>query len=79
MNRKDVVSFKRHAPLFTLLSALRTVFTLQGVFDPIYRIEVFVATISWFLRAVFVGSSIYFWMSERESVFMVQSDETGGD
>ncbi len=79
------VTFKRHAHLFTLLSVLWTAFTLLGVFlfrqdrDPDYKIEVLIAIIIWVLHAVFVGLSIYFWMTEQQSVLMVQSDEDGGD
>ena len=80
-NAPKTVTFKRHAHLFTLLSAVWTVFTLLGVYlfrqnrDPDYKIEVLAAVIIWILHALLIGLSIYFWMTERESVLMVESDE----
>jgi hypothetical protein len=67
-----------------LISFCWSVFTLLGVFlfkqvrDPDYKIERLIAEGIWILHAVFVGLSIRFWITERESVLMVENDEEEG-
>ena len=76
------VTFKRHAHLFTLISVVWTAFTLLAAFlfkqdrDPD---NLLIAVGIWVLHATFIGLSIYFWITERESVLMVQTDKDGGN
>ncbi len=77
------VTFKRHGHLFTLISAVWTVFTVLAVTifrdnrDRDYRVYLIAIGI-WILHAVCVGLSVYFWRTERESVLMVQDDGDRG-
>lgn len=74
------VTFKRHAHLFTLISAVWTVFTVLAVpffrdnRDHDYRIYLTAIAI-WVVHAVCIGLSVYFWRTERESVLIIQHDE----
>ena len=83
-NAPRTVTFKRHAHLFTLISTVWTVFTvLAATFfrdnrDHDYGVYLIAIGI-WVLHAVWIGLSVYFWKTERESVLMVQHDEDGGD
>lgn len=83
-SKPKVVKFKRHAHLFTLISAVWTIFTvlavsfLSGNRDRDYR-DYLIAIGVWVLHAVWIGLSVYFWKTERESVLMVQYDGDGGD
>ena len=84
-NRQRVVTFKRNAHLCTLISSLWTVFTLLGIYlfkqhgDPDHQIEALFAIGIWVLHAAFIGLSVYYWKTERESVLMVETDEDEGD
>ena len=81
--KPKAVTFKRHAHLFTLISTVWTVFTVLAVSvfkdnrDRDYRIDL-VAIGVWVLHVAFIGLSVYFWKTERESVLMVQRDEDQG-
>jgi len=78
-SKPRVVTFKRHAHLFTLISTVWTVFTVLAVSfvsdngDRDYRMYLIAVGI-WVVHAVCIGLSVYFWRSERESVLMVQDD-----
>ncbi len=84
-NAAREVKFKRHANLFTLISVLWTCFTLLGIYlfrqtrDPDYKTEMIIAIIIWVLHAAFIGLSVYFSITERPSVLMVESDEDEED
>jgi hypothetical protein len=78
-SKPRAVKFKRHAHLFTLISVVWTVLTVLAVTfvrdnrDRDYRVYLIAAGI-WVLHAVWIGLSVYFWRTERESVLMVQNE-----
>ena len=82
-SKPRVVTFKRHAHLFTLISVVWTVLSVLAVSflrdnrDHDYRVYLIGIGIL-VVHAVCIGLSIYFWRSERESVLMVQEKEDGG-
>jgi len=82
-SKPRVVTFKRHAHLFTLISVVWTVLSvlavlfLRGNRDHDYR-DYLIGFGILVVHAACIGLSIYFWRNERESVLMVQEDEDGG-
>ena len=63
----------------------RTAFTLLGIFlfeqarDPDYKIEVIAAMAILGLHELFVALSVYFWITEKETVLMVENDADSGE
>jgi hypothetical protein len=71
--------FKRHAHLFTLISAVWTVFTLLAVFLVTGRSDgdsqiYLVAGGIWVVHALCISLSIYFSKTEKESVLWVEPE-----
>jgi hypothetical protein len=75
-----LVTFKRHAHLFTLISVVWTVFTVFAVFfvsddsKRDYRIDLAAIGV-WIVHALYIGLSIHFWRTERESVLWIEPEE----
>jgi hypothetical protein len=82
-SKQRVVTFKRHAHLFTLISVVWTVFSVLAVSflrdnrDHDYRVYLVGIGIL-VVHIVCIGLSVYFWRSEQESVLMVQEKDNGG-
>lgn len=79
-----MVTFKRHAHLFTLISVVWTIFTVLAVTvfrdnrDRDYRVYLMAVGI-WVIHAGCIGLSVYFWKTERGAVLMVQPEEDEGN
>jgi hypothetical protein len=79
------VVIKGNAHLFTLLSAIWTAFSLIGVFlfrsysDADRLTDVTVAVTIWTLHLIFIGLSIFFWITETPSKVLLVDDDSEGE